>query len=135
MPKKYDDIRARKYRQVAAHVGIRIREARNLKGLTGPDLCQMMGRSTSWLSFVEKGQNAVNVMDLLTLSEILEQPFDFFLSDTEHVSSFRAPANTADWRMMFPGEPDRAAAHEAIDGVYRNAQRVFRAQIKAGIGA
>lgn len=60
----------------------------------------------------------------------------FFVSViTEHVSSFRAPANAADWRMMFPGEPDRAAAHEAIDGVYRNAQRVFRAQIKAGIGA
>jgi len=36
--------------------------------------------------------------------------------------------------MMFPGEPERAAAHESIDRIYRNAQRVLSAQIKAGIG-
>lgn len=134
MPKIYDEARTKKYRQVAAHVGSRIREARQAKGMEGQELCRAMGRSTSWLSFVEKGVNAVNIMDLMLLSEALEQPVDYFLSDTEHISAFRAPQNAAEWRMMYPGEPERAAAHEAIDSMYRNAQRVLRAQIKAGIG-
>lgn len=35
---------------------------------------------------------------------------------------------------MYPGEPDRATAHESIDRIYRDAQRVLTAQIRAGIG-
>lgn len=133
MPKIYDEERSRKYKQVAQHVGARIREARTMREMQQKDLCALLARSTSWLSFIEQGVNAPNIMDLMLLSEALELPMDYFLTDNEFVSSFRAPENEADWRMMFPGQPDRAMAHEGIDRIYRNAERVFRAKMKAGV--
>jgi len=134
MPKIIDPARSRKYQAISKMVGSRIREAREARELKGQELCQIIGRSTSWLSFVERGTNGVNIMDLMLISEALDLPVEYFLSDNEYVSSFRTPQNADDWRMMFPGEPERAAAHESIDRIYRNAQRVLSAQIKAGIG-
>jgi len=133
MPKIIDPERSERYKEVSAWVGSRIREARELRGMLGKDLCAQMERSTSWLSFVEQGVNGVNIMDLMLLSEILDYPIEFFLSDSDFTSSFRAPRNDIEWRLVYPGQPERAAAHASIDKVYRNAERVLRAQIKAGI--
>ena len=131
MVKLYDEARSRKYRQISQHIGMRIKEARELKGMKGQELCDALERSTSWLSFVEKGINGVNIMDLLLVSEILEQPLEFFLSDRDLVRTNHAPESASDWRSLFPGQPERAAVHHAIDRVFRRADGVVNGTHRA----
>lgn len=75
------------------------------------------------------------IPDLIEIAAILDKPIEYFLSDANIISSFRAPQTPEEWRAMYPGEPDRATAHESIDRIYRDAQRVLTAQIRAGIGS
>lgn len=134
MPYVTDEERNKQKRKVAALIGHRIREGRTKAGLSQVDLIERIGRSPSWISFIEGGQILCTIPDLIEIAAILDKPIEYFLSDANIISSFRAPQTPEEWRAMYPGEPDRATAHESIDRIYRDAQRVLTAQIRAGIG-
>ena len=135
VPRIYDEPRMRAYRRMAGRIGARIRTIREQRGVSQRELSIALGRSPSWASQLEAGVNAPNIMDLMMLSDFLETPISYFLSDTGHVTGYLVPQSSADWATMFPGEPERAAAHEAIDRVYRDARQVLRARLAAGISA
>ncbi len=136
MPQRFDERRLTEYRVLSRKVGERIKQARTEDGFTQDDIARQLDRSVSWLSFIEKGTNMPNLMDLIAIANYLGRPIDFFLSDWNVISSFRAPKNSAEWRAMFPGEPDRANAHDSIDRAYRSAGEVMRARerIEVNVG-
>lgn len=136
MPQRFDERRLSEYRVLSRKVGERIKQARSEDGFTQEDIAKHLDRSVSWLSFIEKGTNMPNLMDLITIANYLGRPIDYFLSDWNVISAFRAPKTAADWRAMFPGEPDRANAHDSIDRAYRSASEVLRARerMEANVG-
>lgn len=133
MPVRFDEARLKEYRALSRKVGERIKEARLADGSTQDDIASSLGRSVSWLSFIERGTNMPNILDLVTISRFLGRPLDFFLSDWNVVTASRAPRDSAEWRAMYPGEPDRANAHDSIDRSWRTANEIVRARDRVSV--
>lgn len=98
MPQRFDERRLSEYRVLSRKVGERIKQARTEDGFTQEDIAKHLDRSVSWLSFIEKGTNMPNLMDLITIANYLGRPIDYFLSDWNVISAFRAPKTAADWQ-------------------------------------
>lgn len=69
-----------------AHPGQDIRALRKSRGLTLQDLAQRLGRSTGWLSQVERGQTMPAIPDLAKVAEIFGLTISMFFR-----ASQRAP--------------------------------------------
>ena len=130
MPQRFDEQRMAEYNVLRRKVGERIKQARTEDGFTQEDIATRLGRSISWLSFIERGTNMPNLLDLISISRVLGRPLDFFVSDWEIVTAMRAPRNEAEWRTMFPAQPDRAAAHASIDRNWKSVDEIMRARAR-----
>lgn len=98
-------------------VGKRIAEARRAAGLTQKELAEQIGYSAAWLAEIERGRNTVNSYALLQLTKALGYPADFFVNPAYRYDRL-APKGPFEWRRMYPDEPDRADAHEAVDRAF-----------------
>lgn len=65
-------------RNVETHVGADVRALRKSRGMTLNDLCDALGRSTGWLSQVERGQRDPSIPDLKSIAALFQVPMSFF---------------------------------------------------------
>ena len=68
---------------IDAHVGMRIRQRRNLLGLTQGDIAEKLNIRYQQVQKYERGQNRVAASTLYHLSKILQIPVTFFFDDYE----------------------------------------------------
>jgi len=60
-------------------IGLRIKEARQLKGWSQEELSHSLNRNQRSVSHLENGKVNILLSDLYTVAEVLEQPISFFL--------------------------------------------------------
>ncbi|MFK7901254.1 MAG: helix-turn-helix domain-containing protein [Nitratireductor sp.] len=60
------------------HVGLDIRSMRKARGMTLLALCDALGRSSGWLSQVERGHSQPSINDLRAIGKLFDTPVSFF---------------------------------------------------------
>ncbi len=73
------------------HVGADIRALRKTRNMTLSELCEALGRSTGWLSQVERGQTDPSIPDLKSIAALFGMPVSFFFRNAD------APENERGW--------------------------------------
>lgn len=99
-------------RPFAAHVGRRIRLAREAAGLSLPQLAQALGAAVEELHRNELGYEPVSPARLLALSSILDAPIAAFFSGLDHFEPLSEPEPPA----QPPPEPATRLAGMAPPG-------------------
>lgn len=62
-------------------IGARIRRARNIEGLTQPELAKKLDyKSGTAISLIESGERSVQIADLEKIAQVLHQNIQFLLS-------------------------------------------------------
>lgn len=84
-------------------LGLRLREARIMRGYSQEDLGDFAGVSYQQIQKNEKGQNRISAERLFRISQYLKMPIDFFFDGSEK------------YNRILPAETLRLAAH--IDGL------------------
>ncbi len=90
---------------IDAHVGMRIRQRRNLLGLTQGDIAEKLNIRYQQVQKYERGQNRVAASTLFQLSKILQIPVNFFFDEYESTSHLETPVGFAeDKQATFEGD-------------------------------
>ncbi len=66
-------------KNLARHIGKRVRRARLEAGLTGVELAQGIGKSQAFISDVERGRKLPSLITLLKLGQFLNRSPEFFI--------------------------------------------------------
>ena len=66
-------------RNLARHIGKRVRRARIEAGLTGVELARAIGKSQAFISDVERGRKLPSLITLLNLGKFLNRSPEFFI--------------------------------------------------------
>lgn len=61
----------------------RLKEARDLAGLSQQALADLLKRPQTWVSKNETGERRVDAVELAKLSKVLKQSLDWFLEDVQ----------------------------------------------------
>lgn len=93
---------------MTAQVGQDIRALRKSRGLTLQDLAGRLGRSTGWLSQVERGQTMPAIPDLAKIAEIFGITISMF---------FRAAARAPEEQGLIQRAADRVALGSPASGL------------------
>ena len=113
-------------------VGARLRKVRREAGLTQEQLAARVGRKKNWLSDIERGRRGIDVHTLQRIADITGHNVEFF-SNPEFRRRRRRelarPATREDWDLIYPEEPERAAAHASLDAVFRRARESLVADV------
>lgn len=133
-------------------LGKRIRQARQLVGISGTALAKLIGKSQPYVSDLERGQRTPSLETLQDLAHALGQPLSYFFAEDESITPQRRtlPTNAvtgirhglaeliADQlfqaRLLHKSESptDRAKLvkmiEQAIDNAYHDLHRVLREQ-------
>ena len=57
----------------------RLREARELAGLTQVEVAKALGRTQAWVSKCELGERRIDPLDLQDFARLYRKPFSYFL--------------------------------------------------------
>lgn len=68
---------------LAERIGRRLRKARRDAGLTGTELGKLIGKSQAFISDVERGRKLPSLPTLVSLSERLHRPVQYFMCDID----------------------------------------------------
>ncbi len=82
----------RKPRPVDVHVGVRVRARRTLLGMTQTDLGDAIGMTFQQVQKYENGKNRISSSRLYELSQVLDEPIEYFFDDMPPKIAARSPA-------------------------------------------
>ncbi len=64
-------------------IGIKVREARIIRGFTQQNLADHLGKTPQAISEIERGNTQISAIDLHKLAELLSMPIEVFYYDTD----------------------------------------------------
>jgi transcriptional regulator with XRE-family HTH domain len=79
--------------EIDVRVGLRLREARLLAGLSQGQLGARVGVTFQAVQKYESGENRLSASRLLAAAEVLRQPLSFFFDDLSETGAASAPAS------------------------------------------
>lgn len=104
---------------VDKHVGLRLRLARELRGLSEEDLADQLGIEVSQLNKFEVGAHRISAGRLFLISRTLQLPSSWFFEGLGEKPSELDIAGTTDQALavvrLFSSIPDRRSRNEFID--------------------
>lgn len=107
------------YAREARRVGDQLRRARNRQDLTQPQLVERLGKSSprsfQWVSDIECGRTAVDVITAQRIADVLGYPIAYFTD--KHFDERRPqwPRSRNEWVLLAGGDAGRGDAHWELD--------------------
>ena len=113
------------HRRWMAQFGGRIRQLRKEElRVTQQEFANKLGFTTgAWASDIETGVNGLDVYVFSRICQLANYPADWFLDPSWDSHSAATPRTRLDWERLFPDSKERAAAHWAMDTVFRDRSR------------
>ena len=106
--------------QLLRLTGARVRQAREEMRLTQHELAAALGfTGNTTVSDIERARNGMDIHDLQRLANMSGHPMEFFTRVDYQAPPQHHPRTKADWDAMYLDDPDRAAAHHALDQMGR----------------
>lgn len=97
-------------------LGNRLREARQRFDLSQEDLGNLMGTGIKTVSDYEIGRSLISPFSLLSVSRALGLPMEWFLNpDYQLQTPGPRPKGRAEWKVLYPDDPERGTLHYALD--------------------
>lgn len=105
------------------HMGAKLRQAREIAGLTQLEVARAVHKSDRWVSDLERGVLEISPLMLAPIAGVLGYPIAYFVDpDFNPNDAVRKPRTRFDWNAAYPDDPLRAKIHYEVDQAFERGE-------------